>query len=60
MMVIDQMCLWIYCFSFFQSSNVDILARALELSCIPSDSNNDVLSQAMELSGINADTLKDL
>ena len=43
-------------FDYLQSSNVDILARALELS----DSNNDVLSQAMELSGINADTLMDL
>ena len=43
-------------FDYLQSSNVDILARALELS----DSNNDVLSQAMELSGLNADTLMDL
>ena len=47
-------------FYYIQSSNVDILAHALELSCIPSDFNNDVLSQAMELSGINADTLMNL
>ena len=38
-----------------QSSNVDILARALELSSIPS--NNDLLSQAMEINEINADTI---
>ena len=34
-------------FNHLQSSNVDILARALELSSIPS--NNDLLSQAMEI-----------
>ena len=47
-------------FDYLQSSNVDILACALELSSIPSDSNNDLLSQAMELSEINADTVMDL
>ena len=47
-------------FDYLQSSNVDILARALELSSIPSDSNNNLLSQAMELSEINADTVMDL
>ena len=47
-------------FDYLQSSNVDILAWALELSSIPSDSNNDLLSQAMELSEINADTVMDL
>ena len=40
-------------FNHLQSSNVDILARALELSSIPS--MNDLLSQAMALSEINAD-----
>ena len=47
-------------FDYLQSSNVYILAHALELSCIPSDSNNDLLSKAMELSWINADTVMDL
>ena len=47
-------------FDYLQSSNVDILAHALELSSIPSDSNNNLLSQAMELSEINADTVMDL
>ena len=44
-------------FNHLQSSNVDILARALELSSIPS--NNDLLSQAMEINEINADTIMD-
>ena len=46
-------------FDYLQSSNVDILAHALELSSMPSDSSNDLLSQAMELSEINADMVMD-
>ena len=43
-------------FDSLQSQNVDILAQALVLSSIPSDSNNnDILIQAMNLSGINAE-----
>ena len=41
-------------FDYLQSDNVDILAQAMELSSIPSDSNNnDLLSHAMILSKIN-------
>ena len=46
-------------FYYIQSSNVDILAHALELSSMPSDSSNDLLSQAMELSEINVDMVMD-
>ena len=43
-------------FDYLQSDNVDILARAMELSSIPSDSNNnDLLSHAMKLSEINGE-----
>ena len=43
-------------FDYLQSDNVDILARAMELSSIPSDSNNnDLLSHAMKLSKINGE-----
>ena len=46
-------------FDYLQSSNVNILTCAFELSSIPSDSYNDLLSQAMELSEINADMVMD-
>ena len=43
-------------FDYLQSDNVDIQARAMELSSIPSDSNNnDLLSHAMKLSEINGE-----
>ena len=40
-------------------AKIDILAQAMELSSIPSDSNNnlDIVGQAMEMSDIQSDMM---
>ena len=42
-----------------KSAKIDILAQAMELSSIPSDSNNnlDIVGQAMEMSDIQSDMM---